>query len=201
MYRSKISCGVTFASCLVFISILVQSPLTLAISDKSLRGEVSNISKISKHAQDSYERILENDGSHSGHSHSGHSHSGDGTEDASAVTNDASDESEYQMNLESAAYNKKPQSTVIILCASMLYAGVAVVLFLLIKRDRNDNDEKNLPLVTKEEVESVNSFSKVSLPSMKTIDEERRLAEKCCAIIGVHRPTGIASNSNSFAVV
>jgi len=199
MYRSKISCGVTFASCLVFISILVQSPVTLAISDKSLRGEVSNLSKISKYAQNSYERILENDGSHSGHSHSGHSHSGDGTEDASAVTSDASDESEYQMNLESA-YNEKPKSAVIIVCASMLYAGVAVVLFLLIKRDRND-DQKNLPLVNKEEVESVNSFSKVSLPSMESIDEERRLAEKCCAIIGVQRPIGVASYSNSFAVV
>jgi len=233
MLRSKKVCVLPFAlkpSCLIFFLILAHlTVITLAMSgeESNLRGNISHLSKMEEKFQISYDnRFLENDASHSGHSrsdhsHSGHSHSGDEVEGSNstyipAVVSDASEESEYQMNLASASYEKKPLSTVIVACVSMLYAGVAFGIFLLIRlNEKHEDDHKNIPLVNREEVELVNSFSNVtqkhrcqtsdgsdaltyvvddtvSLPSMKTINDEKKLAEKCCAIIGVQRPTGLA---------
>jgi len=208
MFPSKKSCGRSFTlahSCLVFIFILAHSTvLTLATSGEEsyLRREISQLSKTKETVQNSYDdRRLENDGSHAGHSHSDRSHSGrshsgeeieasafPSTPSTSAVVSDATEESQYQLNQATASsYEQNPASTVIILFVSMLYAGVAFGLFLLIRRNENviEDDQKIMPLV--------------SLPSMETIQDENKLAVKCCAIIGVRRPTGLV-NMNSFNI-
>jgi len=225
MYSGKKYFGLSFASAFFMLAHFSVSFATT--SNTYLRGEISHLRKFSAITHLIYdERILENDGSHSGHSHSGPSHSGSGDEsEDSDDDSDTSDESEYQMNMGSTTDDKASSSTVVVVCASTLYAAVAIVLFLLIRSDKNnESDLKNAPLVNKEEVELVNSFSKVtqkhrrqtsdgsdaltyvvdetvSLPSMETINEEKKLAEKCCLIIGVNKPTGLTSYSNSFAVV
>jgi len=203
MFHSKKSCGLSFASapsCLILFILAHFTVITLAKSGEEsyLRGEISQLSKTKETVQSSYDyRTLENDGSHSGHSHSdhshsGHSHSGDGAEESdspstSAVVNDATEESQYQMNLASASsYEKNPASTVIVVCVSMLYAGVAFGLFLLIRRKENVEDDRKDMLL-------------VSSSSMKTINDEKKLAEKCCEIIGVKRPTGLL-NTNNFNI-
>jgi len=204
MFHFKKSCGLSFAlarSCLILFILAHFTVTTLAISGEEtyLRGEISQIPKTKEIVQSSYDyRTLENDGLHSGHSHSdhshsGHSHSGDGAEESnspstSAVVIDAPEESQYQMNLESASsYAKNPLSSVIVVCVSMLYAGVAFGVFLLIRRKENIEDDRKDMLL-------------VSSPSMKTIYDEKKLAGKCCAIIGVKRPTGLVNHTSSFNI-
>jgi len=191
---------------------ITQNQETL-LRGRTTSHDTSTKSVLSFQVDDHRRRLQDEDHDHE-NEHEDEDHEHDHEEEEHAYGEEyteESEESEYDSQLLGSATTTESTNTAPILVgAIILYAAAAAILFLSTRSTESERDGKDIPLF-KEEAELVNSFSGVfgkyhrqtsrdsdtstyvadehtTLPSIDTIEKERKVAQGICNIIGAKRP-------------